>query len=155
AGVQWFMGTLIGRLILFGYTWALIHHMLGGVRHLIWDTGRGLGPGEREWLARATLFRSISLTVVLWIAGLLIVVGGGARGRRFLDELAAAARPRPRPRLGPLGHAAVLASAPDLDRLDPAVDLLRRAGGLADRPQPRRHGADPRLGLDRHPDAAV
>jgi succinate dehydrogenase / fumarate reductase cytochrome b subunit len=79
AAVQWFMGTLIGRLILFGYTWALIHHMLGGVRHLIWDTGRGLGPGEREWLARATLFGSISLTVVLWIAGLLIVGGSGAR----------------------------------------------------------------------------
>src|SRR5437762_14333919 len=30
--VQWFMSTAIGRLILFGYTWALIHHMLGGIR---------------------------------------------------------------------------------------------------------------------------
>ena len=37
AAVQWFMETLLGRLILFGYTWALIHHMLGGIRHLIWD----------------------------------------------------------------------------------------------------------------------
>jgi len=79
AEVQWFMGTLVGRLMLFGYTWALIHHMLGGVRHLIWDTGRGLGPGEREWLARATLFGSIGLTLVLWIAGVLIVGGPGAR----------------------------------------------------------------------------
>ncbi len=26
--VSWFMGTLLGRLILFGYTWALVHHML-------------------------------------------------------------------------------------------------------------------------------
>ena len=43
AKFEWFMGTFIGRLILFGYTWALIHHMLGGIRHLIWDTGRGLG----------------------------------------------------------------------------------------------------------------
>ena len=32
----------IGKLVLFGYTWALAHHMLGGMRHLIWDTGRGL-----------------------------------------------------------------------------------------------------------------
>ena len=38
--------TLIGRLILFGYTWALIHHMLGGIRHLIWDTGYGFGPAS-------------------------------------------------------------------------------------------------------------
>ena len=30
---------VFGRLILFGYTWALLHHMLGGIRHLIWDTG--------------------------------------------------------------------------------------------------------------------
>ena len=44
------METLIGRLILFGYTWALIHHMLGGIRHLIWDLGYGFGPVEREWL---------------------------------------------------------------------------------------------------------
>ncbi len=44
-------------LILFGYTWALIHHMLGGIRHLIWDTGRGFGPNEREWLTLATLHR--------------------------------------------------------------------------------------------------
>ena len=35
-----FMNSWIGRLILFGYTWALIHHTLGGIRHLIWDTGR-------------------------------------------------------------------------------------------------------------------
>ena len=67
ANVQWFMGTWIGRLILFGYTWALMHHMLGGIRHLIWDTGRGFDPGEREWLAGATLVGSIGLTVVLWI----------------------------------------------------------------------------------------
>src|SRR5207253_9464755 len=72
-------GSWIGRLVLFGYTWALIHHMLGGIRHLIWDTGRGLGPAEREWLARANLFGSISLTMVLWIVGVLLL--GGASGR--------------------------------------------------------------------------
>src|SRR5215217_4813231 len=41
-----FMGSAFGRLILFGYTWALIHHMLGGIRHLIWDAGYGFEPGE-------------------------------------------------------------------------------------------------------------
>jgi len=68
---EWFSGSIIGRLILFGYTWALIHHALGGIRHLIWDTGRGLGPNEREWLAAANLIGSIAITVVLWIIGLL------------------------------------------------------------------------------------
>ncbi len=70
-----FIGSWIGRLILFGYTWALIHHMLGGIRHLIWDTGRGFGPNEREWLAAANLVGSIAITVLLWIVGLLFVGG--------------------------------------------------------------------------------
>ena len=75
AKVEWFAGSIIGRLVLFGYTWALIHHMLGGVRHLIWDTGRGFGPSEREWLAAANLIGSISITIVLWIF-VLLTMGG-------------------------------------------------------------------------------
>jgi succinate dehydrogenase / fumarate reductase cytochrome b subunit len=75
ATVQWFMATWIGRLILFGYTWVLLHHMLGGIRHLVWDTGRGLEPVEREWFARATLFGSVTLAIVLWIVG-YVVIGG-------------------------------------------------------------------------------
>lgn len=67
ATFQWVAGSIIGRLVMFGYTWALFHHMLGGIRHFIWDTGRGFGPAEREWLARATLIGSIVLTVVTWI----------------------------------------------------------------------------------------
>jgi succinate dehydrogenase / fumarate reductase cytochrome b subunit len=73
ATFQWFIGTLIGRFILFGYTWALLHHMIGGVRHLIWDMGYGFGPSEREWLARATLFGSVTLTILLWVVGYLVV----------------------------------------------------------------------------------
>jgi succinate dehydrogenase / fumarate reductase, cytochrome b subunit len=75
ATVQWFMETLVGRLVLFGYTWALLHHMLGGIRHLIWDTGYGLGPSEREWLTLATLIGSIGLTIVLWFVGYLVMGG--------------------------------------------------------------------------------
>jgi succinate dehydrogenase / fumarate reductase cytochrome b subunit len=59
----------IGRIVLFGYTWALVHHMLGGLRHLIWDTGHGFGAAEREWLARANLAGSVALTIILWIVG--------------------------------------------------------------------------------------
>jgi succinate dehydrogenase / fumarate reductase cytochrome b subunit len=75
ANVQWLMSTLIGRLVLLGYSWALIHHALGGIRHLIWDTVHGLDPNDREWLARATLIGSLGLTAVLWVVGAMI--GGG------------------------------------------------------------------------------
>jgi succinate dehydrogenase cytochrome b subunit len=70
-----FAGSWIGRLILFGFTWALIHHMLGGIRHLIWDTGRGFKLNEVEWLAAANLIGSIAITVILWIIGLLAMGG--------------------------------------------------------------------------------
>ena len=75
ATVAGFMASWFGRLILFGYTWALIHHMLGGIRHLIWDTGRGLGPIEREWLVAANLVGSIVVTLILWVIGLLALGG--------------------------------------------------------------------------------
>src|SRR5215472_7424016 len=67
AAVRWFMGTLIGRLILCGYTWALLHHMLGGVRYPICDTGRGFGANARQWLVRSTPLASITPTVALRI----------------------------------------------------------------------------------------
>ncbi len=75
ANVEWFMGTLIGRIVLFGYTWALLHHMLGGIRHLVWDTLHGLEPAERELLTLATIIGSISLTIVVWVIGYLAMGG--------------------------------------------------------------------------------
>lgn len=75
ASLQDFTSSWIGRIVVFGYTWALIHHMLGGVRHLIWDLGYGFGPNEREWLTRAALIGSITLTIVVWIVA--YAVGGG------------------------------------------------------------------------------
>ena len=75
ANFQGFMGSFLGRLILFGYTWALMHHMLGGIRHLIWDTGRGFGVNEREWLTMATLVGGIALTIVIWIVGYFVMNG--------------------------------------------------------------------------------
>jgi succinate dehydrogenase / fumarate reductase cytochrome b subunit len=74
--VSGFIGSLFGRVILFGYTWALIHHMLGGIRHLIWDSGHGFGP-ERESLALMTAVGSIGLTALLWVVGYLVM--GGVR----------------------------------------------------------------------------
>jgi succinate dehydrogenase / fumarate reductase cytochrome b subunit len=58
--------SYVGRVVLLGYTWALIHHMLGGMRHLIWDTGSGFSRPSLEILAWGTLIGSTSLTVLIW-----------------------------------------------------------------------------------------
>jgi succinate dehydrogenase / fumarate reductase, cytochrome b subunit len=55
-----------GLLVLFGFTWALMHHMLGGIRHFIWDTGAAFEMSQRMALARLTLIGSVVLTALLW-----------------------------------------------------------------------------------------
>lgn len=60
-------GSWFGLIVLFGYTWALTHHLLGGLRHFVWDFGYGLGKPARDQLATASLVLSVVLTVALWI----------------------------------------------------------------------------------------
>ena len=67
--VQGFFGHWFGRLVLFGLTWALAFHTLGGLRHFLWDTGRGLEIKTVEWMARANLAGSIVITLLLWVIG--------------------------------------------------------------------------------------
>lgn len=62
-------GSIFGRLVLFGFTWALVHHMLGGLRHFVWDMGAGFGEQARNWMAKASIIGSVSLTLILWIIG--------------------------------------------------------------------------------------
>jgi len=67
--VSSFFGSLGGRALLFLFSWSLIHHMLGGIRHLIWDTGHGLDKVSIEVFAWATIIGSTVLTVLVWLAG--------------------------------------------------------------------------------------
>lgn len=67
AMTQAVFGHWLSKIILFGFTWALIHHMLGGLRHLLWDTGHGFKLPAVEFMARANLVLSILLTLALWI----------------------------------------------------------------------------------------
>lgn len=56
-----------GLLILFGYTWALMHHALGGLRHFIWDFGFGYHLKVVDQLSWGTLLGSSILTALIWI----------------------------------------------------------------------------------------
>ena len=67
AQVQAVSSAWYGRLVLFGYSWALLHHMFGGLRHFIWDTGRGFDLAHVELIARVTAIAPIILTVLVWV----------------------------------------------------------------------------------------
>jgi succinate dehydrogenase / fumarate reductase cytochrome b subunit len=64
--VNAFFGHWFGQLILFGYTWSLIHHMLGGIRHFAWDFIQAMDPAGREMIVRVNLALSIVLTLAVW-----------------------------------------------------------------------------------------
>ena len=70
--VNGFFGSFFGRLILFGYSWALMLHMLGGLRHFFWDFGFGYQKETSTMLAKATLAGSILLTILIWIVGYMV-----------------------------------------------------------------------------------
>ena len=59
-------GSWPGQVVLFGYTWSLFHHMLGGLRHFVWDSGRMLDPAGRELIVRIQVVSSVLLTLAAW-----------------------------------------------------------------------------------------
>lgn len=78
AYVSAFFNSWLGRLILFGYTWALFHHMAGGLRHFIWDFGWGHDKKEIDLLARTTLAVSALATAIVWVSVMSAAVPGVA-----------------------------------------------------------------------------
>lgn len=64
AAMQAFLAGWIGQLLLFGSLFSLVYHLLNGIRHLMWDTGRGL---EMEQV-RATGITVVAISIVLSLA---------------------------------------------------------------------------------------
>lgn len=67
-----FLTSWFGYLILFGWSAALFYHLCNGVRHLIWDTGRGYEIPEIKKSGIVVLAAAAGLTVLAWIIGLLV-----------------------------------------------------------------------------------
>jgi succinate dehydrogenase / fumarate reductase cytochrome b subunit len=64
----------LGKLLLVGFTFSFVYHFCNGIRHLVWDTGRGL--------ERAQARRSGALVIVaaLLITAVVVWMGCGAFG---------------------------------------------------------------------------
>ena len=68
--VQWFLGSWIGLLLLFGWSVALFYHLCNGLRHLCWDTGHGLDLRSVYASGWAVLAGTALLTIIAWIVGI-------------------------------------------------------------------------------------
>lgn len=66
---QGFIGSIIGRVLLLGWTFALFYHLANGIRHLAWDSGWGFELGTAYATGWAVVIVSIVLTLVAWVGG--------------------------------------------------------------------------------------
>jgi succinate dehydrogenase / fumarate reductase cytochrome b subunit len=62
-------GSLLGQLVLIGFTWSLVYHLLNGIRHLAWDLGYGFAPAKAERNSWIVIALSVILTALaFWAA---------------------------------------------------------------------------------------
>lgn len=67
--VQGFIGSIIGQVMLFGWTWALMYHLGNGIRHLVWDAGYGFDLDVAQKTGHGMAAITGALTILIWIAG--------------------------------------------------------------------------------------
>ncbi len=66
---QSFIGSIIGRLLLLGWTFALFYHLANGIRHLAWDTGLGFELATAYTTGWLVVIAAIVLTLASWLGG--------------------------------------------------------------------------------------
>ena len=60
------MSTLVGRLLLIGWSFAFFFHLANGIRHFVWDTGRGFEKRQANASAWFVLLLAVSMTAAYW-----------------------------------------------------------------------------------------
>lgn len=64
---QQFSGSLLGRLMLFGWSVAMFYHLCNGVRHLVWDCGKALTIPEVTRTGILVVIGTVFLTALCWV----------------------------------------------------------------------------------------
>ncbi len=72
---QGFVGSIIGRLVLFGFTVAFFYHLANGIRHLVWDAGYGFELSSLTRSGWLVVAATVLLTLIAWVAGYAMRAG--------------------------------------------------------------------------------
>jgi succinate dehydrogenase / fumarate reductase cytochrome b subunit len=67
--LQNFNGSIIGRLLLLGWTVAFFYHLLNGLRHLAWDAGWGFELPTAYKSGYAVFIGTAVLSIAAWLIG--------------------------------------------------------------------------------------
>lgn len=70
---QALVDSILGMIVLFGFTLALFYHFCNGIRHLLWDAGYGFDLPSVHRSGIATLAAASGLTVLVWLIGLVLL----------------------------------------------------------------------------------
>lgn len=69
ATAQGLIGSFVGRLLLFGWSFALFFHLTNGIRHLFWDVGLGFELTTVTRSGWTVVILSFLLTLAAWFLG--------------------------------------------------------------------------------------
>jgi len=69
------IGSPIGLVLMFGWSWALFFHLCNGIRHLVQDAGAGYAIAQFVRSSWLSVIGSLVLTVLVWA---YVLVGGAA-----------------------------------------------------------------------------
>ncbi len=72
AAVQGALASWIGRVALFGCTFAFFLHLCGGIRHLVWDTVHGFELRAIYISGWTVVAASVVLTLAAWIVSFFL-----------------------------------------------------------------------------------
>jgi succinate dehydrogenase / fumarate reductase cytochrome b subunit len=72
AAVNGFAGSIVGRLLMLGWTFSLFYHLANGIRHLIWDAGLGLDLKSTYMSGWLVVVTSVALTVIAWVIAYVV-----------------------------------------------------------------------------------
>ena len=61
------VGSPFGKVVLFGFTWALAYHLINGIRHLVQDAGHGFAIPDFIRSSWISVIGSVVLVVLAWV----------------------------------------------------------------------------------------
>jgi succinate dehydrogenase / fumarate reductase cytochrome b subunit len=63
------LDSWFAKLLLVGFTFSFVYHFCNGIRHLVWDTGRGLERAQARRSGAIVVVAAFVLTaVIIWFA---------------------------------------------------------------------------------------
>lgn len=64
------LGSPLGTIALAAFSFALVYHLLNGIRHLMWDSGRGFELAEVYRSGYTVIALAVVLTAAIWFIAL-------------------------------------------------------------------------------------